>query len=121
MSHIRKALSAAFGAARRLAGETVTFRCELGELELVTLPGQTGFASDPEAGLVVRWNARDFLFRACELAFDGVRYEPKRGDVCILNGDVYEALSDNGAPPFRYMDNAHELLRLHTKRTDTED
>lgn len=120
MSIFLDAAVAAFESVEDIAGEDVLFTCDLGELPIVAVPGTSIFEQDEESGLV-RWESKDFLLRACQLKFDTVdRYEPKRGDTLTFDGRVYQALSDEGVPCFKYMGTGHSLMRIHTKHTADE-
>jgi hypothetical protein len=98
----------------------VTYRCGDDSLEVVATVGKTVFEIDDGYGAVERFESRDFLIAAAELALDGQLFEPQTGDIIAetIGGEtlVYEVLAPGKEPCWRYSDPYHRTLRIHAKQ-----
>lgn len=72
--------------------------------------GRTLFRSENRYGATVRTEARDFLISAEELV-----KEPQRGDKIRWEGKLFEVLSPNSEPHWRWSDSFMKIRRIHTK------
>lgn len=73
-------------------------------------PGRTVFRTENEYGQNVRTVSSDFLLSASELEF-----VPVRGDRIIRGSAIYEVLSPDGEPCWRWSGIPGTTLRIHTK------
>ncbi len=82
--------------------------------------GRTVFETTSEIGIVERWEARDYLIQAADLALG----EPRRGDQIreTRNGTtyVYEVMAPGNEPAYRFSDPYRKTYRIHTKLVATE-
>jgi len=94
-------------------------------VELLATVGRTVFEQTDAYGIVERTEARDFLVRAEDLALDGARTLPERGDrVREAVGEqvlVYEVMAPGNEPHYRFSDPYRRTLRIHTKHVHTEE
>lgn len=120
MSIFSETVISAFEAQQALAGDWITFRCAHGELQILAVPATSQMDQVAEDGLV-RHESRDFLILSADLAFAGVRYEPRRGDRIEFAGKTYEANApDDATPCFRYRGTTTDLMRIFTAHIDGE-
>lgn len=95
--------------------------------------GTTEFQVDDGAGVLIRFEARDYLIRAADLVLAGVPLTPKRGDQIRETAGtqtfIYEVVSPgNGSggagggeePCWRWSDDYRQTLRIHTKLVAVE-
>ena len=82
--------------------------------------GRTVFEVSSDLGIVERWEARDYLIQAAELAIGA----PQRGDqIRETQGSttyVYEVMAPGNEPAFRFSDPYRKTYRIHTKLVGTE-
>lgn len=101
------------------AGTTVTYRRGNDEAEVTATIGDSSFEAANQAGVVERWESRDFLVSAADLPFG----DPERGDVIVENGNAlaveYEVATPRGVPPWHYGDAFRQIVRIHTVQTDS--
>lgn len=67
--------------------------------------GRTIFRYDTPAGVTIRTEQRDFIFRSSDL-----NIEPETGDEIVFDGDVYVVSAPNAEPCWRW----------HTRQTNAE-
>lgn len=109
------------------ASESIIYSTAAGSvlLELSASIGSTPAEQEAEGGVVYRTELRDYLISSADLATDGLRFEPKAGDLIIqtINEEerVFEVVSVGGEPPFRYCDPGKARLRVHTKSVDGDE
>lgn len=82
--------------------------------------GRSIFEHYDTRGALIRIEARDFLIAALPLAFDGVSYEPERGDRIIERIEdrilICEVMSPTTSDPcWRWSDEYRLARRIHTK------
>ncbi|MBE7465495.1 MAG: hypothetical protein HS116_18615 [Planctomycetes bacterium] len=103
---------------------TVTYRRGGESVEVRATVGKTVFQVDKGYGLQERYETRDYLILAADLALSGVAILPKPGDR-VLETDagkcfVYEVMAVGNEPCWRYSDPYRRTLRMHTKLVATE-
>ncbi|RMF77611.1 MAG: hypothetical protein D6744_11170, partial [Planctomycetota bacterium] len=80
--------------------------------------GQTPFEQVDEHGVVTTMRSQDFLIRASDLVLTGNQVTPEAGDkITETVGNVtsvYEVMSMQGGPPWRYSDPHEKTIRVHT-------
>ena len=73
---------------------------------------------DAVAG-VIHQRTRDYLISAADLVINGALTRPQRGDEIheVINGriQVYEVVSINGEPEWRFSDATQLTIRIHTQ------
>lgn len=93
--------------------------------QLPATVGKTTFEVDDGYGVLVRYESRDFLVLAVDLALSDVCVLPERGDrIRGTQGDkvfVYEVTAPGKEPCWRYSDAYRKTLRIHSKLIATED
>lgn len=72
--------------------------------------GRTLFRGENQYGATIRTEARDFLVSVKDLPG-----EPERGDRVRWNGRLFEVLSPNSEPHWRWSDGHMNTRRIHTK------
>lgn len=72
--------------------------------------GSTLFRVDDEYGVTTRVRATDFI-----VATDDLGTIPRKGDEITWRGGTYEVLAPNNEPCWRYSDQGHCSIRIHTK------
>ena len=100
----------------------VTYRRREDSLEVAATVGKTVFEIDEGYGAIERFESRDFLIAAAELALNGTPFEPQAGDLIAETVGqqtlVYEVLAPGKEPCWRYSDPYRRTLRIHTKQVD---
>jgi len=107
------AISAAFTAARGVAGRSVVYRRGTTSLPITACPGSSPFAAANIAEISLHANARNYYIAAADLSAFG---EPEAGDEIADSDGTYRVAEMDGLPPWTWADNEHLILRLHTKR-----
>jgi hypothetical protein len=107
------------------AGHSVTYQRGSVTVEVTAVYGkQLLKVADGRGGLRMEWSDKDFLILAEDLAVDGTRLIPQRGDQIIETiGETettYEVMAPAGEPPWRWCDPYKTRLRIHTKQTTAE-
>lgn len=101
------------------ATSTITIRRGASEAEVLATPGQSRFDHADDNGIVREIESRDWLIRTEDYAFSGDVVTPELGDRVVDTVDgvgwVYEVLSVQGEPAWRYADSNRATLRVHTK------
>ena len=86
--------------------------------------GRTVFEQTDDAGVIVQYEARDFLVLANHLVLGGQCVLPERGDrireMQSYKTFVYEVLAPGKEPCWCYSDPYRKTLRIHTKQVDQE-
>lgn len=99
------------------AGTTVTYRRGSDEAEITATIGRSDFEAQDQSGVMVNWEARDYLVPTDQLPFG----EPVRGDVIVEGSGIlaieYEVVAPRGVPVFRYGDAFRSIVRIHTEQT----
>lgn len=99
-----------------LLGNRIPCRATLGSKLLKLDDGNGGFRME--------MTDLDFLIPARDLAVDGVRIEPKRGDLIVLpigtDEQTFEVMPYAGEAPWRWSDPFQSMRRIHTKLVDEE-
>jgi hypothetical protein len=94
------------------------------ECELEARVGETPFESTTEAGVTIFDEHRDFIVAAADLILAGDLATPQRGDRIrqrLGEADaIFEVMAPSGAPPYKTCDAGGLMLRVHTKRVETE-
>jgi hypothetical protein len=94
------------------------------EIDLAATVDRTRWEIDDGNGVFERYEARDFIVRAADLAHDGVALEPRRGDRIVERRGgrdwIYEAMSPAGEPEWR-TDRECVSYRIHTKLVASEE
>lgn len=103
-----------------VAASDVVYRRDDRAVVLRATVGRTEYQQDDGAGVITQAETRDFLIRARDLVFDGVRVLPEAGDrIEESQGGtlfVYEVLPVGTMQPhYRYSDPYRTTLRIHTK------
>jgi hypothetical protein len=103
------------------AGTTITYIRTTGPTgatlthSLTATVGNSAFEASTQSGVVERWEARDYIVKADDLAF-----EPLRGDTIreVVDGvtGVYEVATPRGVPTVHPADAFDTARRIHTKR-----
>lgn len=89
--------------------------------------GKTELQTEEANGFITRLTSRDFIFPAAALILGGSPTLPRdSGDRILEPHDGKTFVYEVAAPapneqPFRYADEFHVLLRVHTKHVSTED
>jgi len=100
----------------------VTYRRGDDSLEVAATVGRTVFEIDDGYGAIERFESRDFLIAAAELALNGQPFEPASGDLIAETVGqqtlVYEVLAPGKEPCWRYSDPYRRTLRVHTKQIE---
>lgn len=112
---VESAVIAAYKAARRVGGVSVTVTRGATAVSVVALPGDMTHQFTQDGVVTNEVRTRDFLFLSSEYKFGGVVSEPQRNDVLTCGGTSYKILSDAGELYFRYCDPHHVVLRVHCK------
>jgi hypothetical protein len=103
---------------------TVVYQRGSDAVEIAVTIGRTEFEQVDEHGVVQRFQSRDFLVRAADLALAGAPTLPKAGDrireTIGAQTFVYEVMAPGNEPPWRYSDPYRKALRIHTKHVATE-
>ena len=100
----------------------VTYRRDDSSLEVAATVGRTVVEIDDGYGAIERFESRDFLIAAAELAINSQPFEPAAGDLIAETVGqqtfVYEVLAPGKEPCWRYSDPYRKTLRIHTKQVD---
>lgn len=101
------------------AGTTITYRRGGSEAELTATIGDSAFEAANQAGVVERWESRDYLITRDDLPFG----DPERGDEIIeADGEsevVYEVVTPRGVPLWHFGDAFRQIVRVHTIQIET--
>jgi hypothetical protein len=96
-------------------------------VEVPATVGKTVFEVDDGYGAIERFESRDFLIAAAELALDGEQVQPQPGDrineTAGVLGEktlVYEVMAPGREPCWRWSDPFRRTLRIHTKQIGEE-
>lgn len=106
----------------RAAAMGVPIRYRAGEvvIELRAAVGSSSFDSIAQDGNVLRYQSRDYLFPAEQLAHLGERFEPEEGhqieERVGCEWRTYKVLPVDGQQCFRYADPFRQELRVHTQK-----
>jgi len=98
----------------------VTYSRDGAELQIAATVGSTTFEVDDGYGGVEKWQSRDYLVTAADLALGGVLVQPQRGDRISDGGQVYEVMAPGKEDVCRPADNYGLTWRIHTKRIGTD-
>lgn len=98
------------------SGTSVSYRRD-GEVMVESAPakvGRTLFRTDDvAAGMVFRFEERDFIVRASDFAAIG---EPRRGDEIVWDGRLYLVAAPDGEPCWKWHTRqSHTQMRIHAK------
>ncbi len=98
------------------SGTSVSYRRD-GEVMVESAPakvGRTLFRTDDvAAGVVFRFEDRDFIVRASDFAAIG---EPRRGDEIVWDGRLYLVAAPDGEPCWKWHTRqSHTQMRIHAK------
>ena len=104
-------------------GKPVVYRRGESSCTWRAVQGATNFETADANGVMVSFTSADFIGKADELILDEEPtigpVEPQRGDrIWKRKGNstlVYEILSLNGQPAYRYSDPERSIIRIHTK------
>lgn len=122
MNAISRAIAAAAKAQTRNGGVTILYRRGGEEVELTALPGSTNYESTNADSSLVQVQVRDYLIIAAELILAGEPVLPEREDRIVeefADGEhTFEVLDIPGQPAWRWSDEQHVRLRVHTKEID---
>jgi hypothetical protein len=98
----------------------VRYRRGEDSIEVAATVGKTVFEIDDGYGAIERFESRDFLIAAADLALSGEYFEPQAGDIIAETVGqqtlVYEVLAPGKEPCWRYSDPYRRTLRVHTKQ-----
>lgn len=106
----------------------ITYTQGVGSVSLTAAwPGIATYVRDAaDPGQSITWAERDYLIPAADLVIDGKAVTPQRGDRISdpnipdpVTGlpTVFELLTPNGEPVWRYSDqHGRTVYRVHTKR-----
>lgn len=79
--------------------------------------------NDGDGGIRMEWMDRDYLIRTTDLVLGGSPVEPERGDLILeVRGgrrEVYEVGAPQSEQPWRWSDEHHTMIRVHTKLIGT--
>lgn len=103
------------------ASRSVVYQRGVREVTVLAVIGRTLMKLDDGLGGVkMEWTDRDFLIQASDLVLDGEPIQPQLGDtIRETNGDVtyiYEVMAPGGEPHWRWSDDYHKVMRIHTKQ-----
>ena len=99
----------------------VEYRRGSKSIQLQATVGRTTWEVDDGHGYLERFESRDFVVRAADLAFGGERWQPRTGDRISETGSTttYEVMSPPREPHWRNVDPDGLSIRIHTKRIDS--
>ncbi len=121
---IQDTICAAHRSAQAAVGCTITYSRGLVSVPLDARIGDTQFETDAEFGPAIETESRDYLIEVADLILDDAVTLPVSGDQIRETVDsttfVYEVSAFGNEPCFRYSDDFHQLLRIHTKLVATE-
>ena len=111
-----RATEAAFTAASRQAGVSVTYSAGTGDSVTVdrAIPGETMFEELSDGDVIQSWQSRDWIIRVSDLS-SLTASEPTRGHRITDGTRVYEVMSPAGGKPWRFSDRGRQWYRIHTK------
>ncbi len=102
----------------------VTYRRDGRSVTLPATVGKTSFHYARDAGPFESFESRDYIVAANDLALDGQPFLPRPGDRIVeAEGGMvflYEVMSLEDEPPFRWCDPYRRTLRIHTKYVGAE-
>lgn len=100
---------------------SVEYRRGSRTIQLQATVGRTNWEVDDGHGHLERFESRDFIVRAADLAYEGEAWRPREGDrVSEANSSTtYEVMSPAREPLWRNVDPDGVSLRFHTKRVDS--
>ena len=106
----------------RYASHVVTYVRGSRTLDVLATVGKTTFEVDDGYGVLVRYESRDFLILAADLAIQQQPFLPEQGDrIRETQGQatfVYEVTAPGKEPCWRYSDAYRKTLRIHTKQVE---
>jgi hypothetical protein len=101
----------------------VTYRRGEDSIEVAATVGKTVFEIDDGYGAIERFESRDFLITAADLALNGEPFEPQPGDLIAETASdktlVYEVLAPGKEPCWRWSDPHRRTMRIHAKQVDS--
>lgn len=105
-------------------GLSATYHRGGASVAIVLVAGLSRALVDDGAGVAVSTRERDWIVKAADLVLDGQTVLPARGDrirVPIADRvEVYEVGGLGGERHYSACDEAATVLRIHTRRIDTE-
>lgn len=110
----------------QFGSETVTYTRGYDRVDVQAVLGSKKLKISDQDGIRVEWTDMDFLILVSDLAFDGVRIEPKRGDIIFLENttdgtvQTYEVAPYANEPPWRWADSFKQMYRIHANRLDEQ-
>ena len=111
---VEQAVIAAYNAARRLAGVSLTYTRGANSVVVTAIPGRS--TQTVEVGDTINEvQTRDYLILASELILSGAETTPQRGDTITVGLSVLDLLSVSGEPVWRYSDQTRQVIRIHAK------
>jgi hypothetical protein len=124
VSRAREQITAAAERLIDTSGDAVTFRRGDAEVLITALPVDPEYDLLTGEGIRVRGERKDFLVMSGDLILDEEIVTPARGDLLVdtLNGSevTYECVDDDSEGPFIYEDPGRTVLRIHTRKINTE-
>ena len=112
------------GQLRSHASETVTYARGYDSVDVPAVFGRKLLRIADETGIRVEWTDMDFLIAAEDLAIDGERLEPQRGDIVHIDmpydTQSFEVMPFGSEPAWHWADPHQTMYRIHAKHIDTE-
>ena len=109
---------------KAFASVNVIYQRGLEQVTVAATIGKTEFEIDDGAGILERFQTRDYLVHGSDLVLGGSPTLPKSGDhIHEIQGCVkfvYEVIAPGTAPCWRYSDPYRQVMRVHTKHVATE-
>lgn len=104
-----------------VAGQPATYRRGAVGVPVTVVVGKTDYDQDNGDGAMVRAQVRDYLIPAAELTGSEIGSLPKAGDQIVeASGEcrVWEVMSIDGGPPWRYSGPDRSRVRVHTRQVE---
>ncbi len=121
-SMLAQAVAGMSAALQGVAGVEITYHAGARSLAITAVVGRSVWSIEGEP-IANRLETRDYLIAADDLAVDGWRWTPARGDrIEETDGTtttVYEVLAPAGEPCYRPSDPQGVILRVHTQKVAT--
>lgn len=104
-----------------VAGQAATYRRGAVGVPVTAVVGKTDYEQDNGDGGLVRAQVRDYLIPTAELTGSEIGSLPKSGDQIVeTSGEcrVWEVMSIDGGPPWRYSGPDRSRVRVHTRQVE---
>lgn len=98
-----------------------TYRRGEASCELTVQLGRSVFDISDEAGGIIEFETRDYLFAAEGLVLGEAQAEPQPGDRIEDSDHTYEVLSPGNEKCWRWSDGYWQTMRVHTKEISAEE